>query len=147
MSLKYTTPVAPATVLTTEMNSLASGSLSTLSAAQSNDQSGEFYTVADAEIYIAAQGTNRAAGASVSIYVFPTVDGTNYPDTTDECLDNYYAGSRALDDAALAARRLVIEGIRLPNSDFKIALKNDTGQALAASGNTVKLARYSFADV
>jgi len=146
MTLKYTAPTSPTTVLTTELNSLASGSLSSLSSVQSNDQTSEFYTTIDLEIYINTQGTNRAAGASVSVYVVPTLDGTNYPDTTDECLDNYYGGSRALDDAALTARRLVLNNVWIPNSDFKIALKNDTGQALASSGNTVKIVRYGYAD-
>jgi hypothetical protein len=147
MALQYNTPDSAVTVLTTELNSLASGSTCSASSAQSNDQSGEFDLLSDVEIYIAAQGSNRAAGAYITLYVIGTQDGTNYPDTTDECLNNYAVATVYLDDAALAARRVHVPEVRLPNSDFKVLLKNGTGQAFASSGNTVKLGRWTYKDV
>ena len=147
MALQYNTPDSAVTVLTTELNSLSSGSTCSASSAQSNDQSGEFDLLATVEIYIAAQGSNRSAGATITVYAIGTIDGSTYPDTTDECLENYAIGSVSIDDAALAARTLVIPEVKLPNSDFKILLKNSTGQALASSGNTVKVSRWTYRDV
>jgi hypothetical protein len=147
MALQYNTPDSAVTVLTTELNSLASGSVCSASSAQSNDQTGEFDIFVTAEIYIAAQGANRSAGASITLYVLPTIDGTTYPDTTGLTIANYAVGAVTLDDAATAARTLVIPEVRLPNSDFKVLLANNTGQALASSGNTVKFSRWTYKDV
>ena len=147
MAGKFTAEGTIATVLTTELNSLADAGISSASSAESNDAAAERHLFANFEIYIAAQGTNRTAGASISLYVIPEVDDTNYGATTDECLNNYYAGSVSVDDAALAARYLILEDVKLPPSDFKVVLKNDTGQALAASGNTVKYRTFGYEDV
>lgn len=146
MPANYTARGTAATVLTTELNSLTNGSVCSLSSSQDNDTAGTRDLYAQAEIYIAAQGTNRGAGAHVALYLVPESDGTNYGATTDECLDNYFAGSASLDDAALAARYLIIDRVRLPVGDFKVALKNNTGQTLASSGNTVKLRSYTVED-
>lgn len=146
MPANYTARGSAVTALTTELNSLANGAVSTASAAQDNDTAGARDLYAQFEIYLAAQGTNRGAGAFVSLYLVPELDGTNYGATTDECLDNYFAGSASLDDAALAARYLVIDRVRLPVGDFKVLLKNNTGQTLAASANTVKYRAYTVED-
>lgn len=146
MTARYTARASAATVLTTELNSLANNALSSASSAQDNDTAGVRYLYAQAEIYIAAQGTNRSSGAYLAIYIIPEVDGTNYGATTDECAENYYAGAVLVDDGALAARFLIIDEVRLPPGDFKVALRNGTGQSLASSGNTVKLRAYSVED-
>jgi hypothetical protein len=147
MALQYSTQDSAVTVLTTELNSLASGSVCSASSAQSNDQSGEFDLLCTAEIYIAAQGSNRSTGAYLTLYILPTIDGTTYPDTTGDCLENFAVASVMLDGTALAARTITIPEIKLPNSDFKVLLKNGTGQALASSGNTVKLGRWTYRDI
>jgi len=146
MPANYTARASAEVVLTTELNSLTSGSVCTLSGVQDNDTAGTRDLYAQAEVYLAAQGTNRAAGAYVALYLVPELDGTNYGATTDECLDNYFVGSASLDDGALAARYLIIDRVRLPVGDFKVALKNGTGQTLASSGNTVKLRAYTVED-
>lgn len=146
MPANYTARASAVTVLTTELNSLTNNSVCAVSAAQDNDTAGTRDLYAQAEIYIATQGTNRGAGAYVALYLIPELDGTNYGATTDECLDNYFVGAASLDDAALAARYLVIDRVRLPVGDFKAALKNGTGQTLAASGNTVKVRAYTVED-
>ncbi len=146
MTARYTARASAATVLTTELNSLANNALCTASSAQDNDTAGVRYPYAQAEIYIAAQGTNRSAGAYLALYIIPEVDGTNYGATTDECAENYFAGAVSLDDAATDARYAILNEVRLPPGDFKVALRNGTGQSLAASGNTVKLRPYSVED-
>lgn len=146
MPANYTARSSAATVLTTELNSLASGSLCTLSSAQDNDTAGTRDLYGQVEIYIAAQGSNRAAGAYLALYLVPELDGTNYGNTTDECAENYFAGAVSVDDAALAARYLIIDRVRLPVGDYKVGLKNGTGQSLASSGNTVKIRAYTIED-
>lgn len=146
MASKYTARGTITTVLSTELNSLASATACSASSAQANKGSGKRDNLAQFEIYIAAQGTNRAAGASISLYIIPEVDGTNYASITDECLNNYFAGSVSVDDGATAARYLVMEA-KLPPSDWKAILYNGTGQAFASSGNTVKYRTFGYEDV
>jgi len=45
----------------------------------------------------------------------------------------------------VTARYEVIRGVLLPPMDFHVLVMNETGQALAASGNTLTLRRYNMA--
>jgi len=133
------------TWLSTELNSLADATNSATSSAKSNDASStERRLYANVEIYIATQGSARAGDANVSLYIIPEVDDANYGDAAN--YQNYYAGSISL-DAATTARYNILRNVLLPPSDFKVMLRNDTGQALAASANTVKAKRFSAEDV
>lgn len=129
-------------VLTTELNSLASAA-NKLSAAFSNDATGELYPYADFEFYVAAQGSARSAGARIDLYILPTMDGTNYSygDDSTDASPTTYVGSFLL-DAATTARYVYLTGILLPPADFKVLIDNQTGQAFASSGNTLKMRRY-----
>jgi hypothetical protein len=145
---KLTTIQGASTILSTGLNSLVNADRN-LSAAISNDGSGEHYPYAMFELNIAAQGTNRVAGAHCALYILPTIDGSTYP-YGDDSLDpspSLLVGSFALDDGALAARVVTIWGIPLPPTDFKVVLKNNTGQTLASSGNTLKIAQYTVESV
>lgn len=134
MASKYTARGTITTVLSTELNSLVSATACSASSAQANEGSGERDNLAQFEIYIAAQGTNRAAGASISLYIIPEVDGTNYASITDECLNNYFAGSVSVDDGATAARYLVMEA--------KAHRQAETTRALATRRRLLMLVRH-----
>jgi len=130
------------TVLSTELNSLASDG-NKLSAAFDNYASDKLYFYAEFELYLAAQST-RSAGAHVALYILPELDGSNYSfgdDSTDPSGSNLSA-TFAL-DAATNARYVVITGVLLPPTSFKILVENKTGVAFAASGNTLKMRRYN----
>ena len=145
MAYKHSALETIFTALSTELNSLANGVACSPSSAFDNDDAAQRWPTAMVEIYIAAQGTARSAGASVSLYIIPTTDGTNYGDNTDECLENYAVGHYSLDDATTA--RYITARVHLPPSDYKVVLKNSTGQAFAASGNTVKFREFTAEDV
>ncbi len=136
-------------ILGTALDSLGAGSNKITTSAQSNDASSERFLYGVWELNLAAQGTNRSTGARVDVYLLPTIDGTNYSyggDSLDPSQSNY-SFSFNLDDGALAARRVVIDGIQLPPTDFHTLVINETGQAFASSGNTLKLRRYSVVAV
>jgi hypothetical protein len=145
MTLRYTTAATSETVLSTQLDLLASATNSTVSGEISNDAAGEFDAYAMCRISIAQQNATRVAGATLAVYVIPKLDA--YPDVIDECMDNYLAGAVYVDDATLAARSFVLAEIRLPPSDFKIAIKNLSGQAFGTAGNTVTLSRWTYRDV
>ncbi len=131
---------AAATVLTTELNSLANGSYTAASTAI--DNTSNCYLFADFELVLAAQGSARSAGATVSLYIVSSLDGTNYGDAP-------VSGTTSPSvvwslDAATTARRLSgpeSKDVPIPPGKFKIYALNSTGQALAASANTVSI-RY-----
>jgi hypothetical protein len=134
------------TALGTELNSLADNAATALSVEEDNSASGQRWPMAMVEILIAAQGTARAAGASVSLFVVPSTDGTNYGDAaTEATLNNYLVGVYSLDAATTA--RYLTGRIVLPPTKYKVALRNNTGQAFAASGNTVKIREFTGEDV
>ena len=146
MVMRYTGLESITTVLSTELNGLTDGAVA-ISGNLSNDAATtERLIKAMAEIYIATQGTARSAGASVTLFLIPTTDGTNYGDTDGDCVNNYIVGVYPLDGGSTAAR-YISGSIALLPTDYRIGLRNDTGQTLAATGNTVKLREYSVEDV
>ena len=133
------------TALDTQLNSLANGSACSPSSVIDNGTTGtQRWPAAMVEIYIAAQASARSTGASVSLYIVPTTDGTNYGDVTAECLNNYLVGTYSL-DAATTARRIT-KRVNLPPTDYKVVLKNNTGQPLASTLNTVKFREFTAED-
>jgi len=146
MAGKYTAEGILEACLTTELNGLANAGISAAGPSISNDATGERDFFGNFELYIAAQGTNRTAGAACHLYLIPEVDDVNYGSTVGACLDNYYRGPVSIDDGALAFRTLIFEDVKLPVGDFKCVIKNSTGQTLAATGNTLKFRRHAYED-
>ncbi len=137
--------VAIATALTTELNSLANGSTSALSA--EIDNSTTKYLYADIELSLAS--LTPTANGYVALYLVPTIDGTNYPlfDTGTSpgtANNNYFVGS-FMTKAAAAAQRIAMREIQLPAGKYKLAVYNGAGAALAASGNTLSWRPYNTA--
>jgi hypothetical protein len=122
---------------TTDLNALADGG--TVVGDEIDNSTGlDMYM--DVVLYLAAQAAARDSGAYCPLYLTPAVDGTNYTDTTN--LSNYLVGVFAL-DAATTARREALQMIPVPPGKFKLIIGNDTGQAWAATGNTLGYRLYS----
>lgn len=131
-------------ILTTELNSLADGGNKITTTAVSNDQTAELDVYADFILYLAAQGSARDSGAYVALYILPEVN-SQYPyggDSLDPA-GNLLVGAFQL-DAATSARYAVVRNIVLPPDDFHVLVINETGQAFAASGNTLYMRRYNM---
>lgn len=85
------------------------------------------------------------ANTTVDLYIIESVDATNYADGTGSntpasviAPSTAYAGSFAV-RAVTAAERLVLRGVPLPPTNFKVMVVNNTGQATATSGTTQTL--------
>jgi len=138
-TLKWLDGTSATTILDTGLNSLANNA-GALSAALDNDT--DLAYLADIEVYVAGFGASINKGtAYVEVYLLPTVDGTNYPDTDSNVPQpTYFIGSLLKGTAnGSGAVRDVLREVPLPARDFKIAVVNKSGQAWSASGNTVKI--------
>lgn len=128
-------------VMTTELNSLANNASATASSAIANQTNLDIYC--DLEVNLGS--LSPAAGAYVAIYIMEAVDGTNYPNPSDA--DLRLATSQLLcvvpiGTTASTAQRVAVRNLVLPPGTFKLRLDNQTGVALNASGNTVKINTY-----
>ena len=133
----YTASIASA--LTTDLNSLANGSASAASAALDNTSNLDLYH--DLTLTVAAQGSARSAGATVSVYLVMALDGTNYDDvnaTTAELVAVFPL------DAATTARQATRRDVPVPPGLFKYFVVNNTGQAFAASGSLLEFRAHSI---
>lgn len=129
-----------ATCLSTGLNSLANNSLA-ISAAYDNTAAsaeGDGYILADFELVV-TYGTAPTANTGCSLWILLTQDGTNYEDGGTS-LTPARVPDLVLPLRAVTTEQRIIKRVILPQGIFKILLKNDgTGQAMAATGNTVKI--------
>lgn len=130
------------TVLSTELNSLATATDSGAGTAYDNTPSSSSlgFTNAIAE-FNGTFGTNPTASTAAYLYILPSLDGTNYGDA------NSTAGQIAavFPLRATTSAQRVERVIDLPPCKVKFLLRTDAGQTLASSGNTVIIRPFNYA--
>lgn len=120
-------------ILTTELNSLANNAGVTTATIENNTTLDQY---ADFEL-VATYGTAPVADTTVDLYIVRTVDGTNFEDASASRPSAEFVGSFVLDNVTTAQRKIV-RGVMLPPNSFKLLIVNKAGQAMAASGNTLR---------
>lgn len=133
--------------LTTELNSLTTGSFSAAGPALGSDATTAADLYGDIEI-VATYGTAPTAGTTIDVYLIPSADGTNYADGGGAVAPakGLMVGSGEL-RAVTTAQRMVIRDVPLPPGLFKVVAQNNGGQTLAATANTVKIRPHSMQSV
>lgn len=134
-----------ASLLTTELNSLANNSLAVASAAYNNTVGGgggDGYTLGEFEL-VFTFGVAPTANTGLSVWLLGVPDGTNYEDGSSSITPARLADLVFPVRAVTTAQRVVVRAT-IPPGNWKALVKNDgTGQALAASANTLKLRPYT----
>lgn len=147
-----------ATLLSTELNSLASSSGLTAGVISSvGGSSGIFdntaggalggYVLGRIELVLAAPAGALTASTAAYIWFVRTADGTNYEDGGAAVIPAKPADVVIPVRAVSTAQRIEIDVVFLPFSKFYVLLAQNTGQTWAASGNTVKLLPATYQGV
>lgn len=125
------TPVA---LLGAELNEL--GNTDSILSGEIDNASGKRYIAL--EVVVAEQAAARTT-ARIAVHICPSIDGTNFGDETAPIPE--LVCQFAL-DLAVTARRVVRVNLLVPPGKSKLKLTNDTGQAFAATGNTLRYVLY-----
>lgn len=144
-TFKWATPESIQSYLSTDLNSLANSTSDTTGFSASGaeiDNLTDLYLYINLELVIAAQGSARASGAAVEVWMERKLDGSTYGDRANAAFVQDLLGVFQL-DAATTARRLTLVNLPIPPVPFKLYGRNTTGQAFASSGNTLKYRRHN----
>ena len=139
---------APGTVynlLTTELNSLASGSGTALGPAI--DNTSNKWQVGRLELVIASNSLAFTSASFVKVFFLPLLsDGTNYPTYTSGASyklaeQNYLVGIININPATQSANvvRETLDRVYVPQGTWKTVLVSVAGVTLPSSGNTLNL--------
>lgn len=133
-------------LLTTELNTLASGSMT--AAGPEIDNTTNAFQVGKLHLHIASSSLALTAASLVNVYLLSSNAGATYPNFTSGASpilarQNYLVGTLALFPTTLSAAVLDewLEGILIPAGKFKAVLEYVGGGAgaLPSSGNTLDL--------
>jgi hypothetical protein len=139
-------PNAWTTMMTTELNSLAAatGVLQATGTNAAFDNSTGLWFWADFELNVTF-GTGPTAGKTVDCYLIPlgSAGGTTFWDGSATIQQSpLYIGSWILRNIT-TAHILGFRGVPLPPQKFILSVLSNSDQAMAASGNTVKMYTYA----
>lgn len=129
------------TVMTSELNSLANNASVVSSVAGASGVitlTSTGYLQALCELLVTF-GTNPTANSTINVWFLTASDGTNFEDGSSSVIPqrnpDVFFPMRAVTTAQRIAKLC-----KLPVGTFKVLVQNNgTGQAMASSGNTVKI--------
>lgn len=127
--------------MTTDLNSIANNAYATSVALGADATAAEL--TADFELALAS--LTPTGTPVIDLFLIRSADGTNYEDSATPPADAF-AGSFEVTTGA-AAKRAILRDRTLPPGLFKAVIRNRTGVAFAATGNTLKYRPHSIQTV
>jgi hypothetical protein len=122
--------------VSTELNSLANNAFSAVSGIYDNSTNLDEW----AAFVLDLASLTPAAGAYVQFFLTDSLDGTNFEDAASSTNPGAHQLVATVSlTTAVGTRRANTPPFRLPPGKMKWVLKNSSGVAFAASGNTAKL--------
>lgn len=132
------------TMLSTELNSIATNAGAISTTAFDNSLTANLWLFGDFELVVTF-ATAPTANTTVDLYLLSSLDATNYGDATTIApaigIPSHFIGAFPLRNITTAQRILLptIAPIRLPPTLIKLQAINRSGQAFPASGSTIKM--------
>ena len=124
------------TLLSTALNSLANNALALTAAFTPAN----YQRRALVEIAISGFGGNVAVNGAISLWSLASIDGTTYEDGGASLTPARFADRVFPLRSGISGAQTVVRWVPLAPGASKLLLKNDaTGQALASSGNTLRI--------
>ena len=137
---------AVTTMLSTELNTLASGSISAPgSTVFDNSATGSpgLFLFADFQLDLTL-AIAPTVNLPVLMFLIPSLDGTNFGfGSSGNAWQGYQRGGWSM-IATTSEQILVCQGIPIPPQKFKLQVQNQSGQTFPASGTTVKMMPYNY---
>ena len=141
--IKWQDATAVVTLMTTELNSLATNARANIA----HDNGTDLDLYGDFELNLGTITAPADGDKIAELYIFPTIDGTNFPDpgtgTGDDPQAIFLVGVFAAVGTGTTPR-LGIVGVPIPPRNARYLLKNVDATAFAASGNTLKVKKYKL---
>ena len=131
-------------LLTTELNSLAAGNGSSLGSEFDNTATGTKYMFGDFQLAVEF-ASSPTVNELVHIYLIPALDGSNYADGSSTFFPATCHKGAFPVRANADPQKLVLFGIVLPPSKFKMIVVNTTSAAFESSGNVLSILPYGQA--
>ena len=133
------------TVISTALNSLADDSKA-ISSEIDNSGASDLYLFDDVEWHNGTFGGTPSAGAVIELYCISIeLDGVGYEDgdgSTDPPSTNLVGVFNIR--SVTATQTHMLRHVPIPNNKYKYVVWNKTGQALNASGNTLRRRPYRY---
>jgi len=136
-----------ATILSSELNTLADDtSCAASTVIITNNTIHDLFV--DFQLDLASVDMSGQSSPSLAVYLIPSIDGTNYPDweagaDPDPANEQYYVGSITIQELSKAHLQ-VLTDVALKTGKHQVALRNNCGAALAASGNTLGFRTHGY---
>jgi len=131
-----------ATVLSTELNSIAD--------AASSDASSEIDNTTDLHMFddlvlSVTFGSAPTASEPIELYLLPAIDGTNFVTGSSSITPplNTLRGVFTVQNTT-SAQLVTLMNVAIPPGKFKYMITNNSGQAFPASGSTLERRPHSF---
>lgn len=140
-TFEWVAPAAIATALDTVLNSLANATFSSASSTITNETgSPGLYPYIDLELVLGS--LSPSTGAYVDIWLYPTLDASNFADASKPLQTSALLYTFQLDTASSTAQRVIARNLIIPPLDFKLAIRNQSGVQLSGIGATPNTLKY-----
>lgn len=128
------------------LKNLASAANKISTTAIDNSDAANRFQYADFELFCRGQSA-MTAGTTLSLWIIESLDGTNFEDGSDSVTPARPPDERFFVRAVSTAQRLVIRGLLLPPTKFKILLSNDSGVGLTNTDGDNVLRMRTYGEV
>ncbi len=143
--MAFTAPTSAASMLTTELNSLADDDLTSLGSAVLDNTTNRYEFAGFSLALGSAVDLSASTEPGYQIFLVPSLDSTGYddgPDTTNEKIAQTHWKCTVGFSPVTAAQRASVDEVPIGPYKYKAVAKNKSGAAAPASGNILSVYTY-----